>query len=114
MLENVIKRNVKFAGTFYSKITKKNQTTIPSELRSTLMLRQDKEDLRDIVLYYSINGSKIVLKDRLSVKDYPKFFLVSIEPHGRIVLPSEVLHREYAKYVGKGNYIEVSPVTRPR
>lgn len=108
-LEGIVKHEVPFAGTYYSKITTvKRQSTLPRKLRQILELRQER-GIRDCALFYSIGPESIILKDDPSEDECPNFELIRVGVNNRILLPDVFQSYAHAKYVGKKYFIEVFP-----
>lgn len=98
MLENIVKENVPFAGTYEGKLDLKGRIIIPSDIMDILKRRQRRKDCSKIILYQSVCNiypkekflPYIILKDEINDKEASQFFLSEFTSHNRYTIKEKI------------------------
>lgn len=97
-LEQIVKVNVPFAGTYEGKLDLKGRIVIPSDIMEILKRRQRRKNCSKIILYQSVGNvypkekflPYIMLKDEINDKEASQFFLSDFTSQNRYTIKEKI------------------------
>jgi len=122
--KEIVKYKIPFFASGKSAVTERYQANLPSNLATILKLRQEKDEIRECILFSfkdSLNKklNKLILfddynlikKEILPEDEGEQIGIAKVTDSSRITLPRDIFNKsEYAYFLGREEYIEVIPL----
>ena len=114
IIEEIVKRNVPFAGTYKNmKVDDKGRFIIPRQLRDIFCLRQRRSKIKNCLAFVAPGETPVVatVTDLPPKSQCPNYNLVRMDKQGRVGMSSDidldVPEDRTIDFIGYGDYIEI-------